>query len=97
MGKRDYFQEYFEKMSELQQELKNGDAQYSGGYKSLHAGQALLYGMAASAAEEAEAAKKQAEKNKVTVRGLTVGMIIIAVVHLPELVIWLNANWDKIF
>lgn len=98
MGKdRDYFQEYFEKMAKLQQELNNGDPEYSGGYKSLHAGQALLYGMAASAASKAEAAEKQAEKNRVNLRAVAIGFIVIAVIHLPEIVIWFEANWDKVF
>jgi len=101
MTERDYFKEYFEKIAEIQEELENGgDAVYKGSYKSLHAGQALLYDMAASAAVKAEAAKDQADQNKRDiaknakhVSWLAIGVGLVVLVSLPEVIIWLEANW----
>ena len=101
---REYFHEYFIKMAEIQAELENGDAAYTGGYKSIHAGQALLYDMAASAAVKADAAKNQADKNHLKIKDLgkyikwlatAVGILVL--INLPAILVWLETNWSKIF
>jgi hypothetical protein len=101
-SQEEYFQEYFRKMAEIQAELENGDPMYKGSYKSIHAGQALLYDMAACAAAKAEAAEEHAGENERNVKSAlkriqwlayAVGLIIL--LHLPQVVAWLEANWPK--
>jgi len=81
MAEEDHdFEEYFRKMQEINEELaNNGGAKLP--YRSIHAGQALLYGMAADAKAKASVAKDKAEANYRWIRGITIVVFILVIAH----------------
>lgn len=59
MNNSDYVKEYLDQMAELSEELSSQDSALT--YKSIHAGQALIYSMAKDAKKEALLASEAAE------------------------------------
>jgi hypothetical protein len=102
-------QEYFEDIRHVLEGIANnqegnGEIPAKVTNRMIFAAQAELYRLASSAAAKASDAEEKAEEVedevsdiKKNLRALAVAVGIIALVHLPDIIVWLEANWDKIF
>jgi hypothetical protein len=102
-------QEYFEDIRQVLEGIAsnqegNGEIPSRVTNRMIFAAQAELYRLASDATAKATGAEKKAEEIEDTVedlkkfvRGVAVAVLIIALIHLPDIIVWLDANWDKIF